>query len=110
MKDLWKGYKKGSLSPEDLSGSLYSLALSDRKLFRLEKLREDECFDFLGWFYPRFALAAERFTNERVGFDNYMIMVLRYSLLEYLRLEREGRMAESVMEKPHSGEDDGEES
>ncbi|MDR2245506.1 MAG: hypothetical protein LBE17_02345 [Treponema sp.] len=89
-------YHEGKIDKKELEGIIFDYILKNGAKFGLGRWPEDECIDFLSWFYPRIGRAIDKYRDVGSSFDAYMSTIILWASKEYIRVETSHRMLEQT--------------
>ncbi|MDR0759164.1 MAG: hypothetical protein LBF74_03530 [Treponema sp.] len=95
LESFLQTYHEGKIDKKELEGIIFDYILKNSTQFRL-KWPEDECIDFLCWFYPRIGRAIDKYRDVGSSFDAYIAAMIQWASKEYIRIETSHRMLEQT--------------
>jgi len=83
LSDLYKLYKTGKISRNDLEGGIFQHLLDNLDKYRLFSGNRDEWNDFVSWLYPRIKKAVENYRDLGSSMDAYVATLVNGAYKEY---------------------------
>jgi hypothetical protein len=83
LNELYTQYSGGLLERKQFEGAIFKTILDDPRHFNLYRWNQDDCADFVSWFYPRLSKAVDSYRKTGASFETYMGAVVRCSAREY---------------------------
>jgi DNA-directed RNA polymerase specialized sigma subunit len=88
LNSYYEEYESDRIDMQTLVCRVFQYALNHAWTFGVHCVNQDECADFLGWYYPRLVSAIERYEPKPAGsFGIYINMMIRLAFKEYRRDE-----------------------
>ena len=84
LNALYAQFKNGLMDKRELEGMIYEKILGDINHYGLQCLTNEDCIDFLSWFYPRIKNAIDSYNSSTASFETYLGTLIKWSAREYI--------------------------